>query len=128
MFEWLQDYHKLEDEIIYLENNLYRANRELGRWIEGDLAKLKIHPESSAAKLEEHIERIEHELACKMNDLHDVKSLIKRFRGIEHQILYGKYVEGKTLERVAEDLGYSSQYIYAKHAQIKRMITFADKV
>ncbi|PFK05939.1 hypothetical protein COI98_30640, partial [Bacillus cereus] len=33
MFEWLKDYQKLEDEIIYLENGLDRSKKELKRWV-----------------------------------------------------------------------------------------------
>ncbi|WP_353055069.1 hypothetical protein [Bacillus thuringiensis] len=37
MLEWLKDYQKLEDEILYLKHNLYRSKRELKRWVSGDL-------------------------------------------------------------------------------------------
>lgn len=124
MYEWLKDYQRLEDEITYLEHNLMRSKNELKRWVHGDLAKYKLTADSEGAKLEERIEVIEFELAHKMNDLHDLKKLILKFKGIEQKIIYGKYVEDKTLEQVAEDLGYSAQYIYAKHAQIKRLLSF----
>lgn len=61
-----------------------------------------------------------------MNDLFDIDKLIKKFRGVEHRILFGKYVQGKTLEEVAKELGYSAQYIYNKHAQIRKMVSFAE--
>lgn len=126
MYEWLRDYQKLEDEIAYLENNLERTTKELNRWTSGDLAKFKLTADSDGAKLEEHIIRIEYELAHRMNDVHDLKRTIASFRGLEHKILYKKYIEGMTLECVAEELKYSSQYIYNKHAQIKRMIDYAQ--
>ncbi|WP_316252273.1 hypothetical protein [Bacillus cereus] len=40
----------------------------------------------------------------------------------------GKYVENKTLEKLAEELDYSSRNIYNKYAQIKRMIEYAQKL
>lgn len=124
-FQWLKDYQQLEDEIAYLENNLNRTKRELSRWSLGDLSRYKLEPESKGAKLEEIIAELEYELAHKMNDLYDLKQLIKRLKPIEQKIIYGKYIEDKTLEQVAEDLGYSAQYIYAKHAQVKRLIDFS---
>lgn len=127
-FEWLKDYQRIEDEVLYLENNLERTKRELGRFTGGDLYGVKLEAESRGARLEDIIDAIEYELAHKMNDLFDINKLIEKFRGVEHRILFGKYVQGKTLEEVAVDLGYSSQYIYAKHAQIKRLITFLDSV
>ena len=126
MYEWLKDYQKLEEEITYLEFSLERSENELKRWTSGDLFGVKLTAESNGAKLEEYIERIEYELAHKMNDLLDMKKMINTFKGLEHKILYLKYIEGMTLERVAEELKYSAQYIYNKHAQIKRMIEYAQ--
>lgn len=128
MFEWLKDYKELEDEIGYIEFNLERNKRELERWTIGDLQNVKLQPESNAAKLEETISFIEYELAHKMNDIYDMKKTISTFGGLDHKILYFKYIEGMTLERVAEELSYSTQYIYNKHAQIRRMIEYANSI
>ncbi|MED3090625.1 hypothetical protein [Bacillus toyonensis] len=128
MLVWLKDYQKLEGEILYLKHNLYRSKRELKRWISGDLRDVSLTADSEGAKVEEHIEAIEYELAFKMNDMFDLKKVIQSFKGLEHKIMYGKYVEGKTLEKLAEELNYSPRYIYNKHAQIKRMIEYAQKL
>ncbi|MEC2650177.1 hypothetical protein P9Z36_26410, partial [Bacillus cereus] len=100
MFEWFKDYKKLEDEIIYLENKLHRSKRELMRWSVGDLSKYKLTADSDGAKIEEHIAAIEYELANKMNDQYDLKILIGKFEGLENKILFGKYVQRKTLESI----------------------------
>lgn len=128
MFEWLLDYEKLEDEINYLEFNLDRNERELKRWTEGDLYKVRLTEGSIASNLEEVIEKLECELAHKMNDMFNMKKMISSFGGLEHKILFLKYVEGMTLEKAAEELNYSVQYIYNKHAQIKKMIEYANAV
>lgn len=128
MYEWLKDYRKLEDEIAYIEFNLERSERELNRWVDGDLVNIKLSAESNSANLEESIERIEYELAHKLNDMFDMKKVISSFGGLEHKILYLKYIEGLTLERVAEELKYSAQYIYNKHAEIKRMVDYAQSI
>lgn len=127
MYEWLQEYHTLNETIEYLAHNLWRSKRELKRWVEGDLAKYKLTALSDGAQLEERIAAIEYELAHQMNDLYDLDRLVKRFTEMEQKIIYGKYIERKTLEKVAEDLGYSTQYIYAKHAEIKRLIRFISQ-
>lgn len=126
LYEWLKDYRKLEDEISYLEFNLDRSQRELKRWVEGDLQGVKLSAESISANLEENIFKIEYELAHKINDMINMKKMIGSFGGLEHKILYMKYIEGMTLESVAEELKYSAQYIYNKHAEIKRMIDYAN--
>lgn len=128
MFEWLHDYRQLSDEITFLEYNLDRNYKELKRWTSGDLTNVKLSADSIAARLEESIQDVEYELAHKMNDLHDMKKLIATFSGLDNQILFKKYVEGKTLECAAEELNYSTQYIYNKHAQIKKMVSYSNAV
>ena len=125
---WLHDYQALEDEIANLEFNIERSKKELYRWVSGDLTKVKLTPESQGAKLEEYIEIAEQELANKMNDLNDMKKLINGFRGLDNQILYMKHVEGKTLISIADELGKSPNYIYNRHAQIMKMIEYANSV
>lgn len=128
MYEWLKDYRKLEDEIAYLEFNLERSENELKRWTSGDLFGIKLTAESNGAKLEESIEAIKVELAHKQNDLAKLVNLIGTFRGLENNILYKKYVEGKTLVSIADELDKSPNYIYNKHAQMMRMIDYAHEV
>ena len=129
MYEWLKDYRKLEEEITYLEFNLERTKRELNRWENVyDLGKYKLQPESLGANVEEKIEAIEYALAHKLNDLEELKKLISTFNGLEYKILYRKHVEGKTLEVIANELNYSTNYIKMKHANIMRMMQYAEKV
>lgn len=129
VYEWLKDYRKLEEEITYLEFNLERTKRELNRWENVyDLGKYKLHPESLGANVEEKIEAIEYALAYKLNDLEELKKLISTFNGLEYKILYRKHVEGKTLEVIANELNYSTNYIKIKHANIMRMMQYAEKV
>ncbi|MEI3620966.1 ECF-type sigma factor, partial [Bacillus thuringiensis] len=80
------------------------------------------------AKVEERIEAIEYELAHKMNAMQDVLKLINRFKGLENKMLKMKYVDGITLEEIAENMNYSSSYIYKKHAEIIKRIKFAEEL
>ncbi|MDM5250040.1 hypothetical protein [Lysinibacillus sp. G4S2] len=128
MYEWLRDYQQIEDEIVYLEYSLERSQRELKRWISGDLAGVKLTAESDGAKLEERIERIERELQIKLTEQKSFMELISKFSGLNHKILKLKYVDGMTLEEIAEDLNYSASYIYKKHAEIAKMIKFAHEI
>ena len=122
MYEWLKDYQRLGDEIIYLEHNLIRSQNELKRWVHGDLAGIKLTAESEGAKLEYRIEAIEYELAHKINDLYDMQKIMKAFKGLDNNIIFKKYVEGKTLELIAEEVGYSASHIKKRHAEIMRTI------
>ncbi|TKH78429.1 hypothetical protein FC686_14160, partial [Bacillus cereus] len=101
MFDWLKDYQKLEEEIAYLEYNLDKSKAELKRWTSGDLQNVRLTAESEGAKVEDRIEAIGYELGHKINEVFDLKILINKFTGLDHQILKMKYVDGMTLEQIA---------------------------
>ncbi len=128
MYEWLKDYQELNNQIDYLEYKLQREKRELKRWVQGDLSKLKLNDRSISAGLENIIADLEYELAHKLNDRYDAEKLIALFEGLDNQILYYKYVKGMTLEMISDELNYNYNYIKNKHAQIMKMIKFAEKV
>ncbi|MEX0134949.1 MULTISPECIES: DUF1492 domain-containing protein [Bacillus] len=127
MFNWMKDYQKLEEDIAYLDYNLDKTKAELKRWISGDLRDVRLTAESDGAKVEGNIEAIEYELAHKMNEVYDLKCLINKFTGLDHQILRMKYIDGMTLEQISYDLHYSSGYIRRKHAEIRKIVKFLDE-
>lgn len=124
MYKWLEEYIDLQEEIIWVENKLLREKRELKRWISGDLFGVRLTKGSIATGLEERIEMMEYNLAHKMNDLYDLDKLIQSFSGLENDILYLRYCKGMKLTEVADQLGYTQQYIYNKHAQIKKQMSY----
>lgn len=128
LYEWLKDYQRLEEEIEYLEFNLEKTQLELKRWINGDLRGVRLTADSNGAKVEEHIQRIRKEIDFKKAQRVRLINLISKFKGLENQILKKKYIDGMTLEEIAENMNYSSSYIYKKHAEIIRRIKFADEL
>ncbi|MGG1330131.1 hypothetical protein ABE222_26115 [Bacillus tropicus] len=128
MFNWLKEYQRLENEIVYLDHSLYRSKRELKRWVYGDLQDVRLTEESEGAKLEERIATMEYELAHRMNDMYDLGQLIYKFKGLENKILRMKYMEGMTLSHIASELNYSADYIKRKHAEIMKRIQFVSRV
>jgi len=127
LFNWLKVYQELEQDIAYLDYNLDKTKAELKRWVSGDLREVRLTAESEGSRVEERIEAIEYELAHKMNDMYKLKKLINTFKGLEHKIAYLKYVEGMTLEKIAEELNYSSQYIYNKHAAMREKVEYSNR-
>ncbi|HFJ9284836.1 TPA: sigma factor-like helix-turn-helix DNA-binding protein [Bacillus toyonensis] len=127
MFNWLKDYQKLKEDIAYLEYNLDKTKAELKRWVSGDLQGVCLTAASEGAKVEERVEAIEYELAYKMNDVFDLKELIRKFERLDHQILKLKYMDGLTLEEVAERVDYSSSHVRKRHAELMRLIQFVEK-
>lgn len=94
---WLHELWKLEEEIALLQ------------WRKTNAA------DSSSAALQG-------EISHKEENKKELVDLIKTFRGLDNQILLLKYVHGKTLEVIADELGYSYSHISKKHAEIIRTI------
>lgn len=53
-------------------------------------------------------------------------ALVNTFKGYSNDILRLKYIEGKTLEEIAEILGYSESAIQRKHAELHRCLDWLD--
>lgn len=125
-YQWLKDYQKIAKEIDYLEFMIEKNEAELDRWVYGDLQNVKLKEKSHGAQLEELIKKQKEELSIKKEQMHEFIELVNRFEGLDNQILRMKYFKGMTLEVISEELNYSYNYIKSKHADIMRMIKFAD--
>jgi DNA-directed RNA polymerase specialized sigma subunit len=116
----------LDEEIAYLKWNLNKTKLELVRWEDGDLAKVRLTNESRGAHVEQASKKIESDLQFREEMKSSLMVLINTFKGNENQILKKKYVDGKSLECIAEELNYSSGYIRQKHAELRRRLDFLD--
>lgn len=123
-FQWLKDYQELDEEIAYLKWNIRKTKFELIRWEEGDLSKVFLERDSKGSQVEVNIDKLEELLNDKIHMQESLVVLINTFKGIESQILKKKYVDGKTLEAIAEELNYSYGHIKLKHAELKRRLDF----
>ena len=128
MYEWLKEYIDRKNEIAYLELKIDQNQTELKRWVEGDLSKVKLEANSIASGLEDKIEMDLKLLGEKKKQQDELVALVGKFEGLDNQILRMKWFEGKTLEQIADELKYSYGYIKRKHADIMKMIKFADSL
>lgn len=127
MYEWLEDFQTLSQQIDYLDYKLEREQIELNRHIEGDLGGRIMHPESISSELEERIELLEKEILFKKGQMKKLMNLINTFSGLENNIIKLKYIDGMKLEEIAEELSYSESHIKKKHAELVRCIKFVEK-
>ncbi|MBU5324058.1 sigma factor-like helix-turn-helix DNA-binding protein [Lacticaseibacillus paracasei] len=128
-FEWLQDYLELDDEIRYLEWKIRKSNAEVNRWSEGDLSRLHVSgSDSRAAHVGEEVPELQTKLTECKAEQYDLLKLIDSFSGYENQILKMKYVQGMSLEDIADKLGYSYETIRAKHAELHRRLNWIDEL
>lgn len=124
MHEWLTDYQKIQRDISYLYQRLEQNEDELQRWEGGNLSHTRIVKESKGAKLEYLIKKYREEIQYKKEQLKGIEQFISQFDDLETKILKLKYIDGHSLDDVAEQLDYSASYIKRKHAEIKSKINF----
>ncbi|EMF0054950.1 hypothetical protein ACG6P0_002461 [Enterococcus hirae] len=126
-FQWLKDYQELDEQILYLKWNLNKSKLELNRWVYGDLADVRIEKNSRSASLEENIQKIENEIEILEEQRQEMLAIINSFKGIDNEIIRKKYVEGCSLEIIAEEIGYSASYVRQRHADIRKTLNFLDE-
>lgn len=134
-YGWLNTYLTIQDEIEVLELQIELNKTELKRWNnyrtrDGDLAKHQTFLTSLERqnKLQKEIDQLETRKEELIRRKKEIISLVDKFEGLEHKILKMKYIENKTLEEVAEELGYSYQYIRRKHAELIKRISFSKTI
>ncbi|EOS7997983.1 hypothetical protein C7N31_RS07965 [Enterococcus hirae] len=126
-FQWLKDYQELDEQILYLKWNLNKSKLELNRWVYGDLADVRIEKNSRSSMLEENIQKIENEIEILEEQRQEMLAIINSFKGIDNEIIRKKYVEGCSLEIIAEEIGYSASYVRQRHADIRKTLDFLDE-
>ncbi|EMF0272165.1 hypothetical protein KI116_002137 [Enterococcus hirae] len=126
-FQWLKDYQELDEQILYLKWNLNKSKLELNRWVNGDLADVRIEKNSRSSMLEENIQKIENEIEILEEQCQEMLAIINSFKGIDNEIIRKKYVEGCSLEIIAEEIGYSASYVRQRHADIRKTLDFLDE-
>ncbi|WP_315039667.1 DUF1492 domain-containing protein [uncultured Enterococcus sp.] len=126
-YQWLADYKELEEKLLYLKWNLNKSKLELIRWVEGDLAGVKLEKGSHSASLEEKIKFIEQEISEANTQIKELKSIVDNFEGVDAQIVKLKFIENINLDDIADQLGYSISYIRKRHTDIRKTLSFLDK-
>lgn len=127
MFEWLTEYRKLEERISFIEWNLNKTKLELIRWEEGDLMSVKLTNESRGANVENEIKHLEEELEETERLKESLLNLIDTFEGLDNIIVKKKYIEGLSLEDIAEVVGYSISYVRKRYTEIRKTLKIIDQ-
>lgn len=135
IYEWVTTLIAIDQELYELQLALDLNEKELHRWQnysnnDGDLAKHQtfLTALQKQARLKEVIESLatrEEQLKQQRQYIIDT---IEKFQGLDQRILKMKYVEGMKLESIAEETGYTYQYIRSRHADIMKMIRFSKNV
>lgn len=127
MIEIFTSYNNLLLEIQWLEDQIELCKEEREQWWIGGRLFKRVPMDNAAERYDRLTEQIE-----KMEKLLDIKSRFKtkihgyisKFEGVENQIAYKKYVEGKTLQTIADELCYSYDRIRHIHSKMQKHSTF----
>lgn len=126
-FQWLKDYQELDEQIVYLKWNLNKSRLERSRWVYGDLSDVRLEKNSRASSLEEIIAKIEQEIELLEEQRTEMLAIINSFKGIDNEIIKKKYIDGGSLDVIAEEIGYSASYVRQRHAEIRKTLAFLDQ-
>lgn len=126
-FQWLKNYQDLEEQILFMKWNLNKSRLELDRWVNGDLANVRLEKNSRSSSLEENIRIIENELELLEKEKVELMELIASFSGADNQIVKLKYIDDKDVYDIADETGYSVSYIRKRHTEIRKTLSFVDE-
>lgn len=119
----------MQEEIDLLKWKIRKSELELERWMDPtDLGKVKITNQSKSANLEENIKKQKARLNEKELGMNALMIMINRFNGLNNKILKMKYIDGKSLKQIADELSYSYSYIMTKHANLVKVIKFMEEI
>lgn len=126
-FQWLKNYQDLEEQILFMKWNLNKSKLELDRWVNGDLANVRLEKNSRSSSLEENIRIIENELELLEKEKVELMELIDSFSGADVQIVKLKYIDDMDVYDIADETGYSVSYIRKRHTEIRKTLSFVDE-
>ncbi|MDB1687488.1 hypothetical protein [Enterococcus casseliflavus] len=126
-FQWLKNYQDLEEQILFMKWNLNKSRLELDRWVNGDLANVRLEKNSRSSSLEENIIIIEKELELLEKEKIELMELIDSFSGADNQIVKLKYIDDMDVYDIADETGYSVSYIRKRHTEIRKTLSFVDE-
>lgn len=126
-FQWLKNYQDLEEQILFMKWNLNKSRLELDRWVNGDLANVRLEKNSRSSSLEENIRIIENELELLEKEKIELMELIDSFSGADNQIVKLKYIDDMDVYDIADETGYSVSYVRKRHTEIRKTLSFVDE-
>lgn len=126
-FQWLKNYQDLEEQILFMKWNLNKSRLELDRWVNGDLANVRLEKNSRSSSLEENIRIIENELELLEKEKVELMELIDSFSGADNQIVKLKYIGDMDVYDIADETSYSVSYIRKRHTEIRKTLSFVDE-
>ncbi|ASC09221.1 sigma-70 family RNA polymerase sigma factor [Pediococcus pentosaceus] len=125
-FDWLKDYLSIDEDIRYLKWKINKMKAEEERWSTGDLFHIHLEAKSTGSHTMDNYEEYQKQVEALQQEQKALLALVNTFKGYSNDLLRLKYIEGKTLEEIAEILGYSESAIQRKRAELHRCLDWLD--
>ena len=109
-----KSYHDMNLEIEILEDELKNTEREIEQWWIGGRLYTTVRIDQAAERVQKLKDKqviLSEELNRKLGYKEQFEARLKKMDGIAYKVFYGRYVEGKLLTEIADELGFSYQYI-----------------
>ena len=109
-----QIYDDLLLEVEILKEQIEQSEKERDQWwIEGKLFNTVSldNAASRVDRLNEKIKQMQDQLDIKVARVERLKQQLMQYQGLEYKIYYMRYVECKNFREIADEIGYTHQYI-----------------
>lgn len=131
MIELIEMYRTNELEIESLKLRKDICNDEIENWGAVDVKSGRLgkkHDFLSRIKQTDNVidevNLINERLSTLKDRQKQIIEVIDKFDGLEHKILKMRFIDGYKIAKIAEELGYSEQYIKNKHSELMKRIEF----
>jgi DNA-directed RNA polymerase specialized sigma subunit len=132
LLETFVHYNDLCLEIEILQEQISLTEKEIKYWYSagsiplGSYGAFKYGANTALNQSEKKIRSLS-KLKARLKELEESKERIdlriKKFKGIQYQVAYKRYAEGKQLNEIADELNLSYEHIRRIHAKIKKNAT-----
>lgn len=132
MINMFTSYRDLCAEIEWIESQIEILNVEKEEWWIGGRLFDKVPMDNAAGRVDrinDEINRMERILRAKKKHKIQSDNIFARLEGLEYKIAYKRYVEGKPLKDIAEELSFSYDHIRRTHSKMKKEnATFVQQI
>lgn len=120
----LDEYTNIQEKILLIKWELKQIDDRLTRLQQTDIQALQ-----ELLKYDIHRKQyLEYNLNVYLEKKNKADNLLNSFDELDRHILKLKYIGGYTLEEVSHKLGYSNSHIRKKHAELKRMFKYMERL
>ena len=128
MIEMYKSYNDLCREIEWFKEQIEILKVERQEWWKRGVMPNKVKFKNAIENIDRvgvSLDTYVKALEIREEQKNRLEDIIKGFEGLEYKIAYRKYVLNKTLQEIADELGYSHDRIRHIHAEMRKNSTLS---